>query len=874
MNNTATTLALAINLVLTSNSLQARSLPANYDVLAEAPPIARNLASIAAKNATLIDSHHALQFDDATQLPTFLWAAVNQNTARAALKNPSHVTIEQTARQQFERYASVYQLDKMAQASAKLEQIQLLADNSGYIVRFGQQVNGIEVVTKRLNLLLNSSLQLSAISGQLAPQVAIARAKAGFHWNATQAIATAFHDLHHETITAKQWALTKQRGVYRWYTVNSVPKGVTYSLHKPVRVKKVFYPLGTGLEPAYYLELSTVTGNERADYAYVISAKNGALLLRTNLKHSEAAPLFSYRVWADSSNLLPYDSPYGNALTPLLSDHVSRTLSPVVPQLITLSCGPISTCDSWLAAGATKTSGNNVKVYADLSAKDGFGKGDLMGKVSAAATFDYDYKFTVPDDAQHSKQLQAAITQAFYTTNFMHDWLYDHGFDEISGNGQKDNFYRGGLGNDPMQVEVNDYNGTNNANMSTPLDGEAPVMQLFPWLHSIKKLTVNIDSKKHHYEVTIAYFGAKRFNFSGKKIVLVDDGSTIAADGSAGTLSDACEAPFINAEALAGNIALIDRGTCFFSEKAKNAQDAGAIAVLIANNKAGAMVAMGGSGDDTLDQTVTLPVLGVNHGVGTAIKQALAESTVSATLTRKELPPYNSALDNSIVIHEWCHFLSQRLVWLNNNQGWSLGEGWSDFLALVALVKESDRNIVGNEQFQAPYAVAQYAASAQLYEYPLGIRRYPYSTALSKNPLTFKHISNGVALPANITAAPYTDMTGSQNAEVHASGEVWTAMLWDAYTALLNDSTRLRFDQAQQRMLDYLVASLKMTPANPTFLEARDALLVVVKARDTADYKLFWQAFAKRGAGLNAKAPKHYSVTHKNVVEDYSTPFD
>ncbi|MCX8108882.1 MAG: hypothetical protein N3G20_08765, partial [Verrucomicrobiae bacterium] len=44
----------------------------------------------------------------------------------------------------------------------------------------------------------------------------------------------------------------------------------------------------------------------------------------------------------------------------------------------------------------------------------------------------------------------------------------------------------------------------------------------------------------------------------------------------------------VNAAALRGNIALIDRGACQFSTKLKNALDAGAIAVVIANNAANA----------------------------------------------------------------------------------------------------------------------------------------------------------------------------------------------------------------------------------------------------------------------------------------------
>ena len=88
----------------------------------------------------------------------------------------------------------------------------------------------------------------------------------------------------------------------------------------------------------------------------------------------------------------------------------------------------------------------------------------------------------------------AIITQLFYYTNVMHDWLYSHGFDEASGNFQVDNFGRGGSGGDPVLAEAQDGwdfgcvddKGTaddrattrirclNNANFGTPGDGVEP----------------------------------------------------------------------------------------------------------------------------------------------------------------------------------------------------------------------------------------------------------------------------------------------------------------------------------------------------------------------------------------------------------------
>ncbi len=93
-------------------------------------------------------------------------------------------------------------------------------------------------------------------------------------------------------------------------------------------------------------------------------------------------------------------------------------------------------------------------------------------------------------------------------------------------------------------------------------------------------------------------------------VVLVDDGVV--------PVTDACE-PLINGGAIAGNIALIDRGTCTFASKAALAQAAGAIAVIIANNVAGVTpIALGGT-----DPSIVIPVVSVTLTDGNAIKAAL-----------------------------------------------------------------------------------------------------------------------------------------------------------------------------------------------------------------------------------------------------------
>ena len=112
------------------------------------------------------------------------------------------------------------------------------------------------------------------------------------------------------------------------------------------------------------------------------------------------------------------------------------------------------------------------------------------------------------------------------------------------------------------------------------------------------------------YEGGLATFGAPITGpgLSGQ-VVLVDDGVAPTGEG--------CETPFVNAAAVSGRIALIDRGTCAFTVKAANAQAAGAIGVIIANNTTGP-AAPGG-----VDPSITIPVLGISQADGNTLKANL-----------------------------------------------------------------------------------------------------------------------------------------------------------------------------------------------------------------------------------------------------------
>lgn len=101
-------------------------------------------------------------------------------------------------------------------------------------------------------------------------------------------------------------------------------------------------------------------------------------------------------------------------------------------------------------------------------------------------------------------------------------------------------------------------------------------------------------------------------------------GSVELVDDATGTVTDGCE-PLVGF--TAGNIALIDRGSCAFTVKVQNAEAAGATAAIIADNVAGCPpVGLGGAG------TTNIPAARITLDLGNDIKTALGGGTVTANL--------------------------------------------------------------------------------------------------------------------------------------------------------------------------------------------------------------------------------------------------
>jgi hypothetical protein len=779
-------------------------------------------------------------------VPTFLRAALPRPPRTAGPTTP-----EVAARAHLSEAADLYGVSSADASSAELRHLHRARGSGLQVAQFRQRIAGLEVFRAQTSVVMNAQNQLIAISGALLPGTSLPRGT--FALSPSAAVLRALSDLTGRPVAggAIRALAGEDAAGYARFTASG--QDAALAMPEPARARRVWFPLADRLEAAYLVEVSA--GEASSDHsdlvAYAVSAADGRILFRKDLVVQDA---FTYRVWADATTFTPHDGPHGIASSPHPTGIPDRHYPmPVASSLVTLQSAPFSRNDPWLPAGATQTNGNNVDVYADAAAPDGFqATTDFRSTVTAPGVFDRPFNPDLSPVGSEAQRMGAA-TNLFYLINYLHDWFYDAGFDEAAGNGQAFNYGRGGLEGDSLRGEVQDFGGRNNANMATPADGARPRMQMYVF-DALPDLTVLAPAAAAgRLDNRLAQFGPTTYNLPRVPVkILNPTGTTLG-----------CE-PFPPGT-FAGHLALIDRGICPFVDKARNAQLAGAVGVIVPNNIPMEMIIMSGEGPD-----VTIPAVSITREDGQRLKDAAA-ATVEVRLRRVPDDDRDGALDFTIAAHEWGHYLSNRLIGdalgIGNFQGGGMGEGWSDFVALMLQVRDSDRNVPGNEQFQGVYSVGGYAMAGQeLNSFYYGVRRVPYSTDFSRNALTFKHVENGNALPD--THPVLFGRSGVINSEVHNTGEVWATMLWECYVELLNAHP---FNEAETRMKQYLVASLKATPVDPTILEARDALLAVAAAADPDDHDLFLDAFARRGAGVGAQAPDRHAQDNIGVIESFET---
>ena len=229
-------------------------------------------------------------------------------------------------------------------------------------------------------------------------------------------------------------------------------------------------------------------------------------------------------------------------------------------------------------------------------------------------------------------------------------------------------------------------------------------------------------------------------------------------------------------------------------------------------------------------------------------------------------PDRDGDIDHDVVLHELTHGTSNRLhnnsAGLATNTAGGMGEGWSDFYGR-ALLSSANENVNGIYA-AGPYVTLNVTAGFTD-NYYYGIRRFPYAVKSNvgangkpHNPLTF---ADADPAQINLTDGAFArGPIGSATAtEVHNLGEIWCMTLLEVRARLIN---RLGFAAGNARALQLVTDGMKLDPANPDFLTARNALLAADCAGFSgADELDIWSGFATRGMGDGAKYNTSTSVT-------------
>ncbi len=213
----------------------------------------------------------------------------------------------------------------------------------------------------------------------------------------------------------------------------------------------------------------------------------------------------------------------------------------------------------------------------------------------------------------------------------------------------------------------------------------------------------------------------------------------------------------------------------------------------------------------------------------------------------------HTALDESVVCHELCHGVSNRLVGgrfdtrsLDSPQSGGMGEGWGDYFACTVL----ETDVVGR----------------WVTDNITGIRAHPYDSNFPDN---FGNLGSG--------RYRIVYRNSRRIVPVHAIGEIWCATLIEMNKKIGEGLGNER--RGKTLAMQLVVDALKLSPTNPSFLNMRDSILKALedKLRDhqlsSDEYELVWrnvwEAFAKFGMGPAAQSNR---AQLSGIVADFNVP--
>ena len=210
-------------------------------------------------------------------------------------------------------------------------------------------------------------------------------------------------------------------------------------------------------------------------------------------------------------------------------------------------------------------------------------------------------------------------------------------------------------------------------------------------------------------------------------------------------------------------------------------------------------------------------------------------------------PALDGDFDSGIIVHEYGHGISTRLVGgpsnvscLSNSQ--QPGEGLSDWWALAYTARPGD-------QATDPRTIGTYVLGEPTDGF--GIRTQSYTTDPSFNTHTYESIQ-GMAIP-------------------HGVGEVWGQAAWEVYWALVGahgfdpDLANAAGGAGNQRMMLYVNEGLKNTACSPTFTDVRDGIIqAAIDNYGGEDVCRLWDGFANFGLGIDAVSGDPESTSPTN----------
>jgi subtilisin-like proprotein convertase family protein len=207
---------------------------------------------------------------------------------------------------------------------------------------------------------------------------------------------------------------------------------------------------------------------------------------------------------------------------------------------------------------------------------------------------------------------------------------------------------------------------------------------------------------------------------------------------------------------------------------------------------------------------------------------------VSGTTLRQD-----GDFDPTVIYHENTHGVSNRLVGggstvcLNGLQSGGMGEGWGDFM--------------GSSFLNNPVVGAYVTGDATV-----GIRQQ----SMGNSTWTYNDIKNG-----NL-------------AEVHDAGELWAATLWTIRNGVGGVFPTLGTGALGSATTEALVIQgMKLTPCNPTMLQARDGILAADEMLNAgANRCKLLKAFASRLMGTGASSPNDNSTSA--IVTSTAVPIE